>query len=957
MLLEGVANEQLRPLPIEVRYMYEYRRFHKSHQTSIHASPRHAQQAACSRAGASPRLLVLSRRPAGMYAWASKLHIQESDDEDDERADTQRTLLHSAAMGDVSNLNRALQCDARIDELDECGFNAFHRASSGGHKPAVALLLESKADVNCPDANGCTALHHTCTVGSVQVVTLLLQAPQLLLDAADGSGGTALMACALNGRDEIASLLLQRGAQVNAVDHSGASALMRASSKGHTKVAELLLAHRAAVDMADSDSETALHAASYAGHIEIAALLIRNGASGNITSNIGHTAADTAEARGHVACANVMRALELDATDALHRRDIESQSREQAAQAHAARMKVAASGVGMADAAALPTKFAPMVDLSEAASPSAATSSASSAPKNAASAAVADEADSIAARDELLAASNVAPIDVSGVGGVLKTIVRPGVQSSGSPTAGATVKCRFTVKLLEQPPAKGPVGGEEDAMSRFLRGGEAFRAAAASGSISAGKTVVERSSEPCSVFVLSDDKSDDVGIRTMMRGIHVALLSMRKGEVANLVCRPDFAYGWGGDSSSRWGRDVPADSPVCVLIELLDWSWERKRVAALREAAECKTTGAQCISESRWEAARRCYERAVSLLAEQAFAWPPKDAEDEEAGKLHVACLSNQAMCNLKLQQWTDAAACASAVLAREIENAKALYRRGSAHLELGDPRAALPDLKNAATLEPRSRDVRETYERCKKLVAADVARDRQFGSKIAEAMDGYHDDVSAEALAAEMYAEMETRKMKQQVREDRQYYEDEKTIADARLDENEGNLVMDPEQNRIRLMSMMQCGGKQEDYSWGQSESEIRLIVPVHPHTQAKHVRFEVYTNMILLFVRDPSQDDASGSAKAILNGELFAPVIADGCTYQIEREATGLPGGEASGYEWRLMVSLTKATRTKAREHWTCVVKGEPEIDVDRFGDPVEVLNENWDEDVTRYERMVAE
>ena len=157
--------------------------------------------------------------------------------------------------------------------------------------------------------------------------------------------------------------------------------------------------------------------------------------------------------------------------------------------------------------------------------------------------------------------------------------------------------------------------------------------------------------------------------------------------------------------------------------------------------------------------------------------------------------------------------------------------------------------------------------------------------------------------------------------------------------------------------MLMIQCGGKQEDYSWGQSESEIRLIVPVHPHTQAKHVRFEVYTNMILLFVRDPSQDDASGSAKAILNGELFAPVIADGCTYQIEREATGLPGGEALGYEWRLMVSLTKATRTKAREHWTCVVKGEPEIDVDRFGDPIEVLNENWDEDVTRYERMVAE
>ena len=46
--------------------------------------------------------------------------------------------------------------------------------------------------------------------------------------------------------------------------------------------------------------------------------------------------------------------------------------------------------------------------------------------------------------------------------------------------------------------------------------------------------------------------------------------------------------------------------------------------------------------------------------------------------------------------------------------NAKALYRRGHARMELKDFGGAFADLREASRLEPNNRDVRAMYARCK---------------------------------------------------------------------------------------------------------------------------------------------------------------------------------------------------------------------------------------------------
>ena len=116
----------------------------------------------------------------------------------------QSALWHSAAVGDVGGLLRALHGGASPDATDGTGFAAIHRASAGGHAVLVARLLEGNARVGVCDGEGNTALHHACTVGCDAVVATLLDAKAIKVEAAGADGGTALMACALHGHAAIA---------------------------------------------------------------------------------------------------------------------------------------------------------------------------------------------------------------------------------------------------------------------------------------------------------------------------------------------------------------------------------------------------------------------------------------------------------------------------------------------------------------------------------------------------------------------------------------------------------------------------------------------------------------------------------------------------------------------------------------------------------------------------------
>ncbi|XP_047544899.1 ankyrin repeat domain-containing protein 39 isoform X1 [Vanessa atalanta] len=84
-----------------------------------------------------------------------------------------------------------------------------------------------------------------------------------LVNSVDNSGYTALHYAARNGHDNICSILLQYGAQINASTRSGkATALHRAAAAGKENTVVLLIKSGAQLDIQDADGKTPLHKAA-----------------------------------------------------------------------------------------------------------------------------------------------------------------------------------------------------------------------------------------------------------------------------------------------------------------------------------------------------------------------------------------------------------------------------------------------------------------------------------------------------------------------------------------------------------------------------------------------------------------------------------------------------------------------------------------------------------------------
>ena len=82
----------------------------------------------------------------------------------------QLPLHYASRTGSVAVLKRLLLVAEKISErfwegangADECGKTPLHVASANDRDEATALLLQSGADADAVDGEGCTPLHHAC---------------------------------------------------------------------------------------------------------------------------------------------------------------------------------------------------------------------------------------------------------------------------------------------------------------------------------------------------------------------------------------------------------------------------------------------------------------------------------------------------------------------------------------------------------------------------------------------------------------------------------------------------------------------------------------------------------------------------------------------------------------------------------------------------------------------------
>ena len=161
---------------------------------------------------------------------------------------------------------------------------SIHKSVEEGNIEAVKQHLAAETDVNAKAEDGHTPLHIAAVNGKKEIAELLIDKGADVNAKYDG--WTPLHDAASYGHKEIAELLITNGADVNAKDIIGFTPLQFAQTK---EIAELLITNGADVNAKDKYGRTPLHDRAFNVSKEIAELLIANGADVNAKNDLGRT--------------------------------------------------------------------------------------------------------------------------------------------------------------------------------------------------------------------------------------------------------------------------------------------------------------------------------------------------------------------------------------------------------------------------------------------------------------------------------------------------------------------------------------------------------------------------------------------------------------------------------------------------------------------------------------------
>ena len=116
----------------------------------------------------------------------------------------------------------------------------------------------------------------------------------------DNSSPSALHVASILGLNDIAKLLLDRGATTQAKDEDGWTPLHYGAYNGHLDITRLLLDYEDKCDSKDNYASTPLHCAAHNGRLEVTKLLLERGAPVDSRDDEGWTALQIASYHGHL---------------------------------------------------------------------------------------------------------------------------------------------------------------------------------------------------------------------------------------------------------------------------------------------------------------------------------------------------------------------------------------------------------------------------------------------------------------------------------------------------------------------------------------------------------------------------------------------------------------------------------------------------------------------------------
>ncbi len=211
-------------------------------------------------------------------------------------------LLDAIREGNAARVAQLLDTDrALLRAKAPDGASSIQAAVYWGHAELVALFEERGALLDLCEA---------CAAGRRARVELLLEGAPTLARQYSEDGYSPLGLAVFFGHDEIAALLLERGADVNAASTNSqrVTPLHAAVARRNAAMVRELLKRGADPNATQAGGFTPLHSAAYHGDREIVEALLAHGADASTETADGKTAAALATERGHAEVAELLAA-------------------------------------------------------------------------------------------------------------------------------------------------------------------------------------------------------------------------------------------------------------------------------------------------------------------------------------------------------------------------------------------------------------------------------------------------------------------------------------------------------------------------------------------------------------------------------------------------------------------------------------------------------------------------
>ncbi|MFQ5568843.1 MAG: ankyrin repeat domain-containing protein [Rhodothermales bacterium] len=202
--------------------------------------------------GVNGQTPLISAAMEGLHDVVTYLHQHGADI--DARLETGATALFVISEGVENrplNVTATVTRDGKkvtLTDPDEI------RAAVGGHPDdeyyaymkTARYLIDHGVDVEAAlDDSKQTALFHTATVGSAELMAMMLETGRAEVNRQDKWGVTALHYACRAGHVRVAELLIEAGADVNIKESYGFTPLHEAAENNHVEVARFLVEHRA----------------------------------------------------------------------------------------------------------------------------------------------------------------------------------------------------------------------------------------------------------------------------------------------------------------------------------------------------------------------------------------------------------------------------------------------------------------------------------------------------------------------------------------------------------------------------------------------------------------------------------------------------------------------------------------------------------------------------------------